>query len=145
MTRREINEKWRKANLAKIAARSKFRYNNDLAFRKRRQEWNKKYNKERYATDPNFRKTKFAAQLKLKYDLTLEAYNLLIKKQCNKCALCDKIRRLVVDHDHTTGRVRGLLCRKCNMWLSVFDNKTKFRKILKYLGRNRNEKGVLSV
>lgn len=57
---------------------------------------------------------------KHKYGITVLEYDELVKKQEGKCALCGKIPRklkkigLHVDHDHRTGKVRGLLCSKCN-------------------------------
>ena len=60
------------------------------------------------------------AALKYRYGITLEKYNDLAQKQNNQCAICarnvsdNKMRRLSVDHDHKTGRMRGLLCSACN-------------------------------
>ena len=53
-----------------------------------------------------------------KYGLTLEQYTALAKKQSGVCAVCGnppKDRVLDVDHCHTTGKVRGLLCWPCNI------------------------------
>lgn len=55
-----------------------------------------------------------------------------------KCAICDtkpdKYPGLVVDHCHTTGKVRGLLCTKCNLGLGHFkDNKEALAKAALYL------------
>lgn len=50
------------------------------------------------------------------YGITVEYYVQLLAKQNSRCAIClkrDSVR-LSVDHDHVTGRVRGLLCRRCN-------------------------------
>lgn len=54
-----------------------------------------------------------------RYGITLEQYNELLKKQEEKCAMCDRHQdefktRLAVDHNHVTGEIRGLLCNYCN-------------------------------
>ena len=54
-----------------------------------------------------------------KYNLTIEAYDFILHQQNYKCAVCNThISKLTtpmnVDHDHTTGKVRGLLCGPCN-------------------------------
>lgn len=48
--------------------------------------------------------------------MTREAYDQLFEKQQGLCAICKKEDniRLCVDHDHVTGKVRGLLCKNCN-------------------------------
>lgn len=55
------------------------------------------------------------------YGLPLGGYNLFLSNQHGRCALClqpaSNIQRLDVDHDHYTGKIRGLLCRNCNMAL----------------------------
>jgi hypothetical protein len=56
-------------------------------------------------------------RLRSTYDITPEAYAMLLEEQGGVCAICQrpsKVRRLAVDHDHATGKVRGLLCRHCN-------------------------------
>lgn len=55
--------------------------------------------------------------------------------QNNRCAIClrDKVR-LGVDHDHSTGRVRGLLCHKCNAAIGLLeDSRFRLKSALKYL------------
>src|SRR5216684_7911658 len=59
--------------------------------------------------------------LKTKYGLTLERFKLLKKRQQFKCALCRRRKKLNVDHDHKTGKVRGLLCLQCNSGLGIFE------------------------
>jgi hypothetical protein len=58
------------------------------------------------------------------YDAFTEVdYQRLHKAQGGVCAICNFIplrRPLVVDHDHTTGEVRGLLCSQCNLGLGLF-------------------------
>jgi hypothetical protein len=49
--------------------------------------------------------------------LSLDDYERLLAAQGGGCALCGrkpKTRRLDVDHDHRTGKIRGLLCQRCN-------------------------------
>jgi hypothetical protein len=53
--------------------------------------------------------------LKKKYNLTPEAYESMASLQEFSCAICgDNTSKLHVDHNHTTGKVRGLLCNNCN-------------------------------
>lgn len=52
-----------------------------------------------------------------KYGITEERYQELFKQQNGRCAICrnrPRTQRLAVDHDHKTGEVRGLLCKRCN-------------------------------
>ena len=51
-----------------------------------------------------------------KYGLTPEAFAELVAAHDGHCAICDRVpKRLVIDHDHDTGVVRGLLCDPCNI------------------------------
>jgi len=59
------------------------------------------------------------------YRMTPSEYSALLAKQNGVCAICgghDKNRVLAVDHDHKTGKVRGLLCAACNSALERLDN-----------------------
>ncbi len=56
------------------------------------------------------------------YGLLWEDYQALIAKQEGRCAICKKRRRLVVDHSHADGYVRGLLCNGCNRAIGCFDD-----------------------
>ncbi len=65
------------------------------------------------------RKPKRAKQL----GVTDDQYERLLAAQGGHCALCPstpKTRRLAVDHDHKTGKVRGLLCHRCNRFMPVW-------------------------
>lgn len=77
------------------------------------------------------------------YGLTLDAYSALLESQNFGCKICkkpntDKARRnLSVDHDHKTGRVRGLLCGACNKLIGLAnDNPTILLKAIQYLKGN---------
>lgn len=65
------------------------------------------------------RKPKRAKQL----GVTDEEYAAMLERQGGGCAICGarpKTRRLHVDHDHATGKVRGLLCHRCNRTLPTW-------------------------
>jgi hypothetical protein len=73
-----------------------------------------------------------------KYNLSLAEYELMFDLQRGRCAICQRHPRkmLVIDHDHTTGRVRGLLCGACNQGLGMFnDNPTFITAAANYLRR----------
>jgi hypothetical protein len=75
----------------------------------------------------------FAYKLKNTYGLTLDEYYELVRKQKGLCAICGgkpnvvkgKSKRLNIDHNHSTGKVRGLLCNKCNNGIGCFNDNTK--------------------
>lgn len=59
------------------------------------------------------------ARLKREYGITLTEWNHLHFRQSGRCAGCDEPKKLDVDHSHSTGRIRGLLCRQCNTALGL--------------------------
>jgi hypothetical protein len=73
-------------------------------------------------------------------NMTASGYLALLQSQNNNCALCGIPRTklavdFAVDHDHKTGKVRGLLCQKCNRGLGHFqDSPDLLRKAVAYLG-----------
>lgn len=77
------------------------------------------------------------ATLKKKYGITLEEYNLMLVKQNNKCAVCGDFpikQRLHVDHKHTTGKIRGLLCQSCNVSIGKMkEDPLLLRKLASYI------------
>jgi hypothetical protein len=48
------------------------------------------------------------------------------EKQEGKCLICKKTGKLVVDHCHSTKKVRGLLCNNCNVGLGAFKDNCEF-------------------
>lgn len=68
------------------------------------------------------------------YGLTTEGYDKLLEDSGGQCAICGKAAELVVDHDHVSGKVRGLLCRKCNVAIgSLGDSPETLRRAFAYL------------
>jgi hypothetical protein len=61
-------------------------------------------------------------QLKCRYGITLNQYNEMLRNQKGKCKLCKKIKRLVVEHNHENGKVRGLTCDRCNQLLGHLEH-----------------------
>lgn len=57
-----------------------------------------------------------------RYGLSLGEYEKMAEAQGFRCAICDCEATLCVDHDHDSGRIRGLLCRNCNLRLGLAAN-----------------------
>ena len=77
------------------------------------------------------------SHLKRKYGLTLEAFDELLASQGGGCAICGKPDADNVDHDHTTGRVRGILCWDCNIAIGKFaDDQDRLAAAMTYLSRD---------
>lgn len=65
-------------------------------------------------------------ELKRLYNMTLEDWKLQHEIQAGKCAICEvELDILCVDHCHDTGKVRGLLCQKCNTGLGMLGDNLK--------------------
>ncbi len=81
-------------------------------------------------------------RLKKLYNLTIEEYNFLVIQQCNLCLICGNILtkkiRCCIDHDHITGKVRGLLCNNCNQAIGILNEDIKsLNNMIVYLNDNK--------
>jgi len=140
-----LNNKDKKAKSQKRWARSlphgsrcKYRYgpcrcdlcrkaNTDYA-----REWNRK-------NRDSSRRTKYKVHLRSAYNISVAEYEKMSLSQMGLCAICDEPPgnmkpRLVVDHNHETGKVRGLLCGGCNILLgNAKDSIALLRRAIAYL------------
>lgn len=148
-----INKEERKRYLSEYYQNNKIKY-------KRTSEQQSKYNdsrRARYAQSEEVREAartqarewqennpqKRKAQRIKKYNLTLAEFDALLESQNGGCAICGYSDRSVpkyfpiVDHCHTTGKIRGLLCANCNHALGKFkDNPATLRHAAEYLEEN---------
>ena len=85
-------------------------------------------NRERHAT----------SQLKNRYGITPTQRAEMLTMQGDACAICHvsfSEKRVSIDHDHKTGRARGLLCARCNNWLAAIEDEKFLASALAYLKR----------
>jgi len=101
-SRKDYNEKWREANAEHVV---EYRVKN--------------YNSE----------ARLELHYKKEYNITLQDYDDMYESQEGKCKICGstdaktpKNGRFCVDHDHSTGEVRGLLCSSCNRGIGLLQD-----------------------
>ncbi len=111
---KQLNKEWAFKNKEHLRDKQrKHRAENIEHYR----EYNARWHRENRANNPE--KVR-AMHLKSLYGLTPEDYNRMLVEQGGHCAACERTPDnekhgvLHVDHDHTTGAVRGLLCHRCN-------------------------------
>jgi hypothetical protein len=83
-----------------------------------------------------------SSKLKIKYNIDLLKFKSMVQDQENKCAICKKEfwdpRYTCVDHCHTTGKVREILCGPCNTGLGLFkESEETILNALKYLKKHK--------
>lgn len=72
---------------------------------------------------------KIERRLQRVYGITLEIYDEMLAAQGGVCLICHRAprnKKLAVDHDHKTKKVRGLLCSRCNWGLGKFNENSAF-------------------
>ncbi|WEU67394.1 endonuclease VII [Xanthomonas phage JGB6] len=75
-----------------------------------------------------------ASRIRRKYGISKEQVEEMSKAQNGCCAICNQKKKMVIDHCHTTGRVRGLLCNGCNTAIGMMgENIEAFQAAIKYL------------
>ncbi len=121
-------------------------YKNNPEKQKLKNDSQKENRKQFYNSEKGIRSSR-RSHLKRSFGMSLEEYEDKLKNQNNRCAICnsensfDKWGVLAVDHDHKTGKIRDLLCFKCNTILgSVNDNPLILQKAINYLIKHENKK-----
>jgi hypothetical protein len=92
-------------------------------------------------TNPVLKRKYQNYDLKKNYGISIDDYDKLLELQNGQCVICGKtgssVRSLAVDHNHKTGKIRGLLCIKCNVWVGDLEkNPEIFGKIKSYLQKH---------
>jgi Recombination endonuclease VII len=128
--------RWRDTN------RQRMRAINKKSRLKNREKWRENMNETRRAT---YNKRGFGYYLHAKYGINEAEYERMVIAQNGRCGICQtdtppvhatsgSPSRWHVDHDHETGKVRGLLCFKCNQGLGNFsDSLANLERAMKYL------------
>lgn len=84
-----------------------------------------------------------AAFIKRRYGITKERYEAMVAEQNAKCAICSTdfaefSKRPFVDHDHSTGKVRALLCGPCNVKVGYVETEGAWRSsVLAYIAKHK--------
>ena len=109
-----------------------------------RKEYSREWQQKSRAANPDYYLTR---QLQKTYGITLEWYRKILTEQNGVCAICKKLETtqirgktiaMSVDHCHTSGKARGLLCTQCNRGLGLFkDDPEILQSAISYL-RNKN-------
>lgn len=111
---KDLSKKDGKSIYCRYCLRKRLKRNrkNDLNFNKKRQINRKKY-----------KKTEIDYALKYRYGISLEEKNRMLELQNNQCKICKSNqtdqKSFAVDHCHKTGKIRSLLCGRCNRTLGI--------------------------
>lgn len=128
-----INAEQHKKHAVKIAKHRKERYREDPEkFRKR--------GREQYWKNPGKQRARIIKRL---YNLTEDSYRELLDSTMGICPICKEEfvdDTVCVDHDHKTGRIRGIICHRCNLLLGRFDD--DIRLILNAIGYLRKGENI---
>lgn len=87
----------------------------------------------RVRTDPP--ENRRSRNLRSRYGIGQQQVTDIVERQGGLCGICGgKPKKPCIDHDHRTGRVRGVLCHGCNIKLSAIENQQFMELALRYLG-----------
>lgn len=91
-----------------------------------------------------------ATSLRSLYGITVQQYDEMLRSQQGVCAICKGScasgRNLAVDHDHNTGKIRGLLCGNCNQGIGRFsDDQEIMQAAINYINRHAASRPILTI
>lgn len=105
---------------------------NKPAIRLKATEWNRTNRERRLATQRKYDLANYARKKAVKYGVPIEEMERLLS--VTSCQICGAGGQLVVDHDHSTGLLRGRLCHRCNRAMGMFnDDPDLLDKVVAYL------------
>lgn len=93
-------------------------------------EYGKHWVEKRVKVDSEYHRKR---HLRRRYGMSIDEFEKLANRQKGRCGICLKRRRLVVDHDHDEGFVRGLLCHHCNSALHIIEDNALLASAKRYL------------
>lgn len=130
---------YREENRERINSRKRAKYANDQAYRS----ISLAKNRNRRAVNHIGSRYQFGFNLKRNYGLSVEEFAWMWHRAEGKCEICKKRltldrRGYAVDHDHVTGRIRGLLCNTHNRALGFLDDSTEAaQSLIDYLEKHK--------
>ncbi len=91
---------------------------------------------------PEIKEQKKYYQIKRLYGLTKEDYLNKLDAQNNQCVICNTIllndKNTHIDHNHTTGKIRDILCSNCNHILGIIENNSHYiQNLLRYIDKHK--------
>lgn len=103
----------------------------------------KEWRKNNPRTDKRSKEAQRNSALKYRFGITSEIYEQMLTDQNGVCAICLKPpegKRLDVDHEHSTGKIRGLLHGDCNRALGLFkENSDTMRRAAVYIEKQHDD------
>ena len=151
---KDYGKTWRDANKEKIKTYNKqYHQKNKVKIQKKHKEWcnknqghlkkyQQKYNIDYYKENSASCRERHFLNL---YGVTLEQRNQMLLAQNCKCAICGSgfknSRDAHIDHNHSTGKIRQVLCGRCNLGIGRFnEDVTILMSAIKYIEKWTNEK-----
>lgn len=133
--RRAYNKKWRESQHGKDFDKLRNTNPERRAYRKRyKKTINGRLSNTKYRKKLNVKDKYDGYRIRRLYGITQEIYWKMVADQKGLCAVCRQSngKKLDIDHDHKTGKVRGLLCGNCNRALGLFKDNPEFIKNAQY-------------